>query len=567
MVEQSQLAALEEELAGSSMAHRAFFIPIMRAIAALGGRARKREVVKRIREILQHELSAQQIDYLESKNRYGWARIDLKKAGLIGGEYGIWELTELGRAYEAAHADDEIRIPLEIPEADAPAPSTVFKETVPVTAYTGYELPLLEVMANDVTDKHEILERLHRRLEDRLLPGDERKMPSGAPVWRYRATWALSSLGRSGDVENVGPGQWGITSAGRERLARERASWRIDAYRRSQAKVQVEEETAPPKGGPAEPDQTQERWNALRKKIARLLFEDLTARLRPDLGPTPDQRITRNLILYGPPGTGKTYLAKAIAQALTGNEQVTEDERFRLVQFHPSYAYEDFVQGLRPDLKQSSLRYELKAGPFLRIAQDAAQEPDVFYVLVIDEINRGDPARIFGELLYALEYRDEPVALPLGGELMVPSNLIILGTMNSVDRSVALVDYALRRRFGFVRVGPDPDVVATVRGAGLLADAGPHVLTQFNKWLAQRIDREHVLGHSFFLSPAIPDDADDAFERLWRLDIQPLLEEYFFGDDDGLQGATKEWRRLVDDARSMRVEVEAEAASEADETP
>lgn len=484
LAEIGELAEIEEELAGSSITHRAFLIPVVRAIAALGGRARKREVVKKIREILQHALNERQLDYLESKNRYGWAQMDLKRAGLIGGEHGIWELTELGRAYEAAHADDEIHIPLEIPEADAPAPSNTPKETVPVTANAGYELPLLEVMAEEITDKHEILERLHRRLKDRLLPGDERKMPAGAPVWQFRANWALSSLGSSGHVENIGTGQWAITSAGRERLSRERSSWRIEAHQRSQARVQIEGQDRTQRVKPEEQDSSLERWNALCKKLAPPLFEDLTARLRPDLGPTPAQRIARNVILYGPPGTGKTHIAKAVAQALTGNEQVTEDERFRLVQFHPSYAYEDFVQGLRPNLKLPELRYERKDGPFLRIAKDACQDQNSFYVLVIDEINRGDPARIFGELLYALEYRDEPVELALGGTLVVPSNLIILGTMNSVDRSVALVDYALRRRFGFMRISPDPDVIATVRGSGLLAEAGPRVLAQFNKWLA-----------------------------------------------------------------------------------
>jgi restriction endonuclease Mrr len=304
MVDPAQLAAVEEELAGASSAHRAFFIPVMRAIAALGGRARRHEVMKQMRKVLQHELSPRQLDYLESKNRYGWARMDLKKAGLIGGEYGTWELTELGRAYEAAHANDEIRIPLDIPAADSPAPSSVQTETVPVTANAGYEIPLLEVLAEGVTDKNEIFERLHQAIKTRMLPGDERKMREGEPVWRYRAYWALSNLGRSGDVENIGTGQWSITSSGRERLARERDSWDIQAFQRSQAKVQVIDQEAPLTAMLGQPDWPSEAWNALRNKVSRSLFEDLTARLRPDLGPTPDQKVARNVILYGPPGTG-----------------------------------------------------------------------------------------------------------------------------------------------------------------------------------------------------------------------------------------------------------------------
>ena len=571
------MAAVEAELAGATSGIRPLFIPIVRAIAALGGRARKRDVMQRMREVLGHALSDRQLDYLESKGRYDWARLELKRLGLIGGEHGIWELTELGRAYEEAHAADELHIPLDFREADAPTPSNVPTETVVVTANAGYEIPLLEVLAEGVTDKREFLERLYQANKDRLLPGDMRKTRDDYPVWEYRANWGLSNLRRSGDVENIGTGQWSITSSGRERLARERATWDIRTFQRSQTKVRVEDEDT---GSPAKPSKPSNppplprppeqawrpaAWSALRNQVSRALFDDLTARLRPDLGPSPDQKIARNIILYGPPGTGKTYLARAVAQALTGDQLAAEDERFRLVQFHPSYAYEDFVQGLRPDLKQTSLRYELQQGPFLRIVRDAAQEPDAFYVLVIDEINRGDPARIFGELLYALEYRDEPITLPLGGELIVPSNLVIIGTMNSVDRSVALVDYALRRRFGFVRIDPDSAVIAAVRGAGLLAEAGPNVLEKFNKWLGQRLDREHVLGHSFFLTPAIPDDADDAFERLWRLDIRPLLEEYFFGDEDGLSESTREWTRIVAAERDAREQVKAEEASEADE--
>ncbi|ACY15388.1 winged helix-turn-helix domain-containing protein [Haliangium ochraceum] len=568
MGDDTQLAAVEATLADASNSQGAFYVPIVRAIAALGGRARRRDVIQELRRSLAGTLRPQQLDYLESKRRYGWARRDLKAAGIIGGERGFWELTELGRAYAAAHADDVIEIRLDIPDAKTPAPSNAELETVAATAPDGYELPLLEVLSDGVTDKDEFLARLHPRIEASLLPGDERLTRAETPVWKARAYWALSKLKSSGDVENIGTGQWAITNSGRARLARDRAAWDIRSFQRSNAKVRVE---APATASPPRPrsadDHWRQRWDGLRPQLSGSLFADLTARLRPDQGPTPEQRIARNLILYGPPGTGKTHLAKAIAKLLSGDEQAEEDERFRLVQFHPSYAYEDFVQGLRPDLKEAGLRYDLQPGPFLRIARDAEQDPDEFYVLVIDEINRGEPARIFGELMYALEYRDEPVALALGGELTVPSNLVVIGTMNSVDRSVALVDYALRRRFGFVRIDPDPDVIEAVRGDGVLAEAGPFVLEHFNTWLRARLGGEHVLGHSYFLTSAIADDADDAFERLWRLDIEPLLEEYFFGDEVGLASARKEWRQIVAKALEARAQVVADEEPTPDDAP
>ncbi|GAB4567185.1 MAG: hypothetical protein Tsb0020_19520 [Haliangiales bacterium] len=546
MVDETRLATIEQQLNTYSSSHRQFFIPLVRAIATLGGRARKQEVIKQVRTSLKDKLRPRQLDYLENKRRFSRTRRDLRRAGLIAGSHGIWELTDLGHAYAQAHAEDELEISSDIPDATTLAASRVDSETVAATASAGYELPLLKVMTDGVTDKDEIFERLHAALQSSFLPGDRRTTRRGKTLWQDRAYWALSSLKRSGDVEHLGTGQWAITSSGRERLARERDSWSLGAYQRSQAKVRVEggEASATPaaQSGPSE-----ETWENLRADLPDSLFDDLTARFRPDLGPSPDQRIARNLILYGPPGTGKTHIAKAIAEALTGQApgHADEDDRARLVQFHPSYAYEDFVQGLRPDLKETGLRYALQQGPFLRIARDAEQDPDAFYVLIIDEINRGDPARIFGELMYALEYRDEPITLALGGELVVPSNLVIIGTMNSVDRSVALVDYALRRRFGFLRVDPNPDVIATVRDDGLLAQAGPAVLEKFNEWLRKRLDGEHVLGHSYFLTNAIADDAEDAFEQLWRLDIRPLLEEYFFGDEDGLRSATEAWHRIT----------------------
>jgi 5-methylcytosine-specific restriction protein B len=242
------------------------------------------------------------------------------------------------------------------------------------------------------------------------------------------------------------------------------------------------------------------------------------------------------VVFYGPPGTGKTFLAKKTALALTGMSDPGLDSRWRLVQFHPSYSYEDFVQGLRPALEAKDLHYKLVPGPFHQLCKQAENDPDHFYVLIVDEINRGDPARIFGELLYALEYRGERIELASGGELAVPPNLVILGTMNSVDRSVALVDYALRRRFAFVRVDPDPEAIPSTRLGGLLE--------AFNEWLVSQLDPEHAVGHSFFVNPSLAKLPEDvAVQRIWSHDVRPLLEEYFFGQPDRLKDAEAAWSK------------------------
>lgn len=203
---------------------------------------------------------------------------------------------------------------------------------------------------------------------------------------------------------------------------------------------------------------------------------------------------------------------------------------------------------LRPDLELANLRYRIQKGPFLQVCEAAEDEPDHFHVLVIDEINRGDPARIFGELLYPLEYRGESVDLAAGGQLTVPPNLVIVGTMNSVDRGVALVDYALRRRFAFVRVEPSPEVITAVRSKSRLAPVAAAVLASFNDWIGERLDREHAIGHSVFLNPALALDGPGALERVWALDVRPLLEEYFFGDGDGLADAERQWKSAVAEA-------------------
>lgn len=257
------------------------------------------------------------------------------------------------------------------------------------------------------------------------------------------------------------------------------------------------------------------------------------------------------VILYGPPGTGKTRLAFSTALALAGQSQaidapaaqrnraITEllmagDGRradAHLITFHPSYGYEDFVEGFRPDLSSdgAGLRLVLKDGLFKRLCDAAIEAPERTVILIVDEINRGDLPRILGELVTVLEKskRGFPVTLPTsGGTLIVPENLLVIGTMNTADRSIGHLDGAIRRRFGFVEVTPDADVVA--------GSAGPLDLTQFLDGLNERITRElggdHRLGHAYLLDGGDNVVAtEEDFAAAFYHRIVPLLDDLCLG--------------------------------------
>jgi 5-methylcytosine-specific restriction enzyme B len=164
----------------------------------------------------------------------------------------------------------------------------------------------------------------------------------------------------------------------------------------------------------------------------------------------------KQAILYGSPGTGKTFMAKKIAQHL-----LSEGSGFlEIVQFHPAYNYEDFIQGVRPQKVDGVLDYPIVPGRFLSFCNKAKMlSPQETCVLIIDEINRANLAQVFGELMYLLEYRNEKINLAAGQTFSIPSNVLIIGTMNTADRSIALVDYALRRRFAFLHIAPNYELL------------------------------------------------------------------------------------------------------------
>ena len=258
----------------------------------------------------------------------------------------------------------------------------------------------------------------------------------------------------------------------------------------------------------------------------------------------------RNRILYGPPGTGKTYETAQHALAIIDGKSMQDAERdqqrFRglrfdpktdqgriaMITFHQNFAYEDFVEGIRPVLGEKELRYKLRDGVFKRIARAAKEQPEERFVLIIDEINRGNIAKIFGELITLLEDSRRlgqndvtKVALPYSGEEFgVPDNLYVIGTMNTADRSIQLLDTALRRRFDFIEMMPDPDhslIPQNVEGIALRK-----MLGTMNERITLLLDREHQIGHTYLFGA----DTMERLSKAFQNKIFPLLQEYFFDD-------------------------------------
>jgi 5-methylcytosine-specific restriction endonuclease McrBC GTP-binding regulatory subunit McrB len=268
-----------------------------------------------------------------------------------------------------------------------------------------------------------------------------------------------------------------------------------------------------------------------------------------------------NTIHYGPPGTGKTYDTARKAIEIVDGQRAPKDrdkviERYRelfirgdfekggtagniaFVTFHQSYSYEDFVEGIRPvtDEDQGTVKYAVRKGIFRQMCIRAEADPEKSFVLIIDEINRANISKVFGELITLLEPdkrldadNEIKVILPYSGDTFgVPPNLYLIGTMNTADRSIALLDTALRRRFEFEEMMPDPDLLKNedgmdkeVNGINL-----KEMLTALNKRIEYLYDRDHTIGHAFFWNVKTLTDLDTLFRRK----VIPLLQEYFYED-------------------------------------
>jgi hypothetical protein len=303
------------------------------------------------------------------------------------------------------------------------------------------------------------------------------------------------------------------------------------------------------------------KWDAEVADLCRVLGIDLSklpaiTATRSAANKAPSMNKPTNVILYGPPGTGKTFHTKEHAVKLCNGKtdpatlkedfaKLVADKRVAFVTFHQSYDYSDFIIGFKPVPSASGMSFEVRKGVLMRLAEEAEKNPHLPYLLIIDEINRGNISKIFGELITLIEADkrrdgDFPLEVTLpcaykgndGNEtcqFSLPSNVHLLGTMNTADRSIALLDTALRRRFKFVRKEANPDLLhANLDGVKL-----PKLLSNLNRILADAFSPDHQIGHAWlpmkFDTKATGKDLVEAFNDK----ILPLLDEWYYDDANG----------------------------------
>ena len=454
-----------------------------------------------------------------------WLRLDIAKSNLgkdVQGTLGAQQ-TISGVGF----ADAVARVEQIVATGKDPGPSSDSVENIVVTrdelpGRFDLMLPVLRAL-NDLGGeawRHDLFATLADNLG---LPHAMRDLLHGdgpQTEFDYQAAWTLSYLRAIDAVDRMDPRFWKITDVGRWHLQH---STNEDLVNRHRA-------TAEPDRYAVE-DIVDDGCFVDKQRISNILD-----RLRSK----------KNLILQGPPGTGKTWLAKRLAWALVGQKDAS---RVRAVQFHPNLSYEDFVRGWRPS---SDGTLDLVDGPFLEMREAAIMDKEGNYVLVIEEVNRGNPAQILGEMLTLLEEdkRDADNALELTykreGEqgIHLPPNLYIVGTMNIADRSLALVDLALRRRFAFVdlvpeigerwkdwgrdRCGFDESVLSDIQDR----------MSNLNETIESdsKLGRQFQVGHSY----VTPQPGSETNRGAWYRDvveseIGPLLDEYWFDEPSKAQ--------------------------------
>lgn len=590
-----------------------YFGPVLDALRAYGGQAAPDQVYQWIKD--HGAVSEAEIKEVNKggqskfENKIGWARFYLAKGGLIdGSQRGVWKLTLEGRNTELSAAESlklfrEVRTQFkasadeEDTAPDVVAGNELFADPTRSFWFVGASWGGTDDQTPRFVQEGIWQNGLHDKFTNEIMsmkPGDRIAIKAsytrkhGLPFDNLGKTVSCMKIKAVGTItENLGDGKtvkvdWQELDQPRE--------WFFYTYRVTVVQADSSDELARrlilfafadgkqdydfwinqvpyfadkygAAGKPAslldmfvnEETTTEEDTLPPSYTVAQIAEEGcfLSPEMLADIISRVESK--KNLVLQGPPGTGKTWLAKRLAYALIGSKdpKVTRD-RLRVVQFHPSLAYEDFVRGWRPS---GDGKLKLTNGVFLEIVEAAKAEPDRPFVLVIEEINRGNPAQILGEMLTLLEdskrSREEAMELTYRQDaderVYIPRNLYVIGTMNIADRSLALVDLALRRRFAFVNLEPQLNVLWKnwcEERCNVPMDVVELIeqrITALNEEIGRdrSLGPQYRIGHSYVtpLPGATVPDGRRWFKDVVRTEIIPLLEEYWFDAPDKVTAA------------------------------